>query len=537
MGTMSLTIRERSQKVANCIKTNVRQTLKAIAEATGLSPSSVYRHRQGIARRNQYPESSFWETEAGYQWLVRLVFGLIYYFGIKQGVGAESLSEFIQAIHLDTHVASSASTLRQLKHRVNQTLLDYAAAQTEHCQPSAGQGICVGADETFFGLPVLVLLELASGFIFIETECENRTYETWMKQVQQWWDSSQWHCHYLVSDGARALVKLAVSGIGCVSVADLFHALRALGRPMGRALGTQYATLQKQHNKLQTTLNQSGDGIPSQSLQSKIESNIMAQQRLQQDQQSYHEAIEQISQIIHPFTLDNQQWQTGNALLTHLAPPLQSLWALAQSNGGEKAQTAIDPIAAHIDSWAQGIDAWRQWVTLALHTQTPDQTIRDWVLMALLPWVYWTQQADKTRKSGLKHRYQQAASTAFDRLLAQSLTLQLDDNELTRWVLWCQDFCAKYQRTSSAVEGRNGYLAKLHHASRGFSEHSLKALTVIHNFDLKRPDGTTAAQRLFDHPFPDVFEWMLEHVGDLPMPRKSSKAQKPNPSYASGFAA
>ena len=55
-----------------------------------------------------------------YQWLVRLVFGLIYYFGIKQGVGAESLSEFIQAIHLDTHVASSASTLRQLKHRVNQ---------------------------------------------------------------------------------------------------------------------------------------------------------------------------------------------------------------------------------------------------------------------------------------------------------------------------------------------------------------------------------------------------------------------------------
>ena len=216
MGTMSLTIRERSQKVANCIKTNVGQTLKTIAEATGLSPSSVHRHRQAIARRNQYPESSFWETEVGYEWLLRLVFGLIYYFGIKQGVGAESLSEFIRAIHLDTHVASSASALRQLKYRVNQTLLDYAAVQGKHYQPSAGQGICVGADETFFGLPVLVLLELASGFIFIETECENRTYETWMREVQQWWDNSPWHCHYLVSDGARALVKLAVSGIGCV---------------------------------------------------------------------------------------------------------------------------------------------------------------------------------------------------------------------------------------------------------------------------------------------------------------------------------
>ncbi|MEL7004268.1 MAG: DUF6399 domain-containing protein [Bacteroidota bacterium] len=107
----------------------------------------------------------------------------------------------------------------------------------------------------------------------------------------------------------------------------------------------------------------------------------------------------------------------------------------------------------------------------------------------------------------------------------------------SRCVLWCQDFCAKYQRTSSAVEGRNGYLSKLHQVSRGFSEQSLQALTVIHNFDLKRPDGTTAAQRLFDHPFPDVFEWMLEHIGDLPMPRKSSKAHQLNPPYANGFAA
>ncbi len=534
---MPLTIRERSQKVASCIKTHVRQTLKALAEATGLSQSSVYRHRQAIERRNQYPESSFWETEAGYQWLVRLVFGLIYYFGIKQGVGAESLSAFIRAIHLDTHVASSASALRQLKHRVNQALLDYAEAQSEHCRPSAGQGICVGADETFFGLPVLVLLELSSGFIFIETECENRTYETWMRQMRQWWESSQWHCHYLVSDGARALVKLAVSGLGCVSVADFFHALRALGRPIGRALGSQYAALQKQQNTLKIQLTKRSDEMAQQSLQPLIESNVVAQQHLQQEQQTYHDALEEISQIVHPFTLDSQQWQTGNALLTHLASPLQSLWDLAQSYGGEKAQKAIDTFEAQISSFAQGIEAWRQWVTLALHTQTQDPAIRSWVLGTLLPWVYWTQQADKTRQSALKHRYQHAASNAFDGLFEQSITLQLDTNELERWVLWCREFCAKYQRTSSAVEGRNGYLSKLHQAGRGFSEQSLKALTIIHNFDLRRPDGTTAAQRLFGHAFPDVFEWILEHAGDLPMPRRSSKAQHSNPLHANAFSA
>ena len=77
-----------------------------------------------------------------------------------------------------------------------------------------------------------------------------------------------------------------------------------------------------------------------------------------------------------------------------------------------------------------------------------------------------------------------------------------------------------YQRTSSAVEGRNGYLTRLHHSSRGFSQQTLKGLTIIHNFRLKRPDGTTAAQRLYDYEFPDLFEWVVNHLGDLP-PRSS----------------
>jgi hypothetical protein len=71
---------------------------------------------------------------------------------------------------------------------------------------------------------------------------------------------------------------------------------------------------------------------------------------------------------------------------------------------------------------------------------------------------------------------------------------------------WAQWMCAKYQPTSSAVEGRNGYLSGLHHAGRGLGEQNLRVLTTIHNFDLKRADGTTAAQRLFERRFPDLFE-------------------------------
>jgi hypothetical protein len=36
-----------------------------------------------------------WETAAGQEWLRLLVFGTIYVFGIKCGIGAETLSGFL----------------------------------------------------------------------------------------------------------------------------------------------------------------------------------------------------------------------------------------------------------------------------------------------------------------------------------------------------------------------------------------------------------------------------------------------------------
>ena len=112
--------------------------------------------------------------------------------------------------------------------------------------------------------------------------------------------------------------------------------------------------------------------------------------------------------------------------------------------------------------------ARRQWVTIALQAETQDSELQNCLLSALIPWVYWLQQADKTRRPALKHRYQQAASCAYDVLFEHPLTLKMASAELEQWVLWAQEFCAKYQRTSLAVEGRNGYLAKLHYAGWGF---------------------------------------------------------------------
>ena len=77
------------------------------------------------------------------------------------------------------------------------------------------------------------------------------------------------------------------------------------------------------------------------------------------------------------------------------------------------------------------------------------------------------------------------------------------------------------------MEGRNGYLSQAYASRRGLSTNRLKVSTVIHNFSLKRTDGTTAAERLFGRKFPDLFEYLVEHIGELPQPRKSRKSSQP----------
>jgi hypothetical protein len=532
---MSLTIRERGQKVFQASKDKTWQSLEAIASATGISKSSVHRHQQATERRNQYPESEWWETEAGSDWLKLLVVGSLFFFGLKHGIGAGEVSQFLKALRLGLHVGCSASALNQLKQQMQDAIEAYEAAQAEHCQPQEGQGICVGADEVFFGLPVLVLAELASGYVLTEVQCEDRSYATWKAQIEHWWTQTGWKCHFMVSDRAKALIKLATDGLGCVSVADLFHALRSLGQPIGSALGRQQAHLAKQMHTLKARWEATEDETKRLPLTQAVSELSTQQAALAQDQQHYHAAITAITLGLHPFRLDTQQPQTGSDIGTALAPPLTQLRHLANTYGKQKAVLAIEGFEQQLPALIQGLHAWWQWAIQTLGTQTSNIDIQNWLLGGLLPWVYWLQQVDKTQHPERKARYQQAADTAAKQLLAHPLTQSMPAAERQTWIDWARWMANNYQRTSSAIEGRNGYLTRLHHAGRGFSPQTLKVLTIIHNFHLKRPDGTTAAQRLFDYEFPDLFEWVVEHMGDLPLARRSLKLHGPDPFHLEGF--
>ena len=87
-----------------------------------------------------------------------------------------------------------------------------------------------------------------------------------------------------------------------------------------------------------------------------------------------------------------------------------------------------------------------------------------------------------------------------------------------------QTLAEVFQRSSSNVEGRNGYLSLRNHQLRGLDRpRKRECLTAIHNFFLTRSDGTTAAERFFGQKPRSMFAAILDSVDLPPAPRSPQR--------------
>ena len=89
-----------------------KQSVRRMAQQTGLSKRSVHRLTQAMERRNSHPESWCWETADGRQWLARLVVATRSIVGLKRGVGMDTMRAFFAPLRLETQRGCSPSALR-----------------------------------------------------------------------------------------------------------------------------------------------------------------------------------------------------------------------------------------------------------------------------------------------------------------------------------------------------------------------------------------------------------------------------------------
>ena len=123
-----------------------------------------------------------------------------------------------------------------------------------------------------------------------------------------------------------------------MSVADLFHALRGLAQPIGSAIGRQVSQFNKKAQTLQKQYAQATNSLKRQELQRAIDVVCEQQQILEEDKNTYHQALQTITLAIHPFNLITRQWQLFDDISTCLNASLKQLSSLAETYGGDKAQ-------------------------------------------------------------------------------------------------------------------------------------------------------------------------------------------------------
>ena len=175
---------DKSRRIFNCLCDHGMQRVRHLAQKTGLSKSSVHRLPQALERRGRHPESWLWETEEGRRWLRRLVVATLYTFGLKRGVGVDTLSAFFARLRLETQRGCSPGAFR---HRMQ--ALEVAAVATaetwEQAAVAAGavREIIGGVDETFVERMMLVFQDLATGDLVLEDVAADRTFATWKAAV------------------------------------------------------------------------------------------------------------------------------------------------------------------------------------------------------------------------------------------------------------------------------------------------------------------------------------------------------------------
>ena len=246
---------DKSLRIFKCLCDHGKQSVRQSPSRPGLSKSSVHRLTQAMERRDGHPESWLWETEEGRRWLTRLVVATLYTFGLKRGVGMDTMSEFFARLRLETQVGCSPSALRGVMQALEAALLETAGAwEQDGCADGEVREIIGAVDETFLEQMILVFMDLRTGYLLQEEVAEDRTYATWKALVDERLKALGTDVLYLVSDRAKALIQLAEQGLECLSMPDFFHVMHEIVKSYSLALGRRVRQAHKELTQAQEAL-------------------------------------------------------------------------------------------------------------------------------------------------------------------------------------------------------------------------------------------------------------------------------------------
>jgi hypothetical protein len=485
--------------------------------------------------------AEFFQSGPGLAFLHRLVIAFHLVCVEIGACGIRLVCLFLHLTGLDRFVAASYGAQQQVNLQVEQAIVAYGQTETPRlAKDMPPKDLTVTQDETFTGGLCLITMDPESNFIILEQLAQARDQTAWNALMAP--ALAQLNCRVIqsTSDEAPGLLAYVEHYLEAHHSPDLFHVqhelVKAVSGPMAtkeRAAHKAVTEATKQLDRRQSDPHSAGDEPekrhPSrppkdpaslEQAEQALDAARREHDRLAAQRAQVKASLRGIGHDYHFVDLERGVRRNGQLIASDIQAHIEQIRTIAQHEGLSqhcleriekaervvpKLQATIEFVSGYVKQQVAQLDLTPP-VSFAMHAK-------------LIPSYY------LDRVAGTRPLSDGAPLRALAERLRASLVdpggvlSELSPEAQNHLHDEAKRLAAVFQRSSSNVEGRNGYLSLRSHQLRGLDLPRKRAcFTVIHNFFLTRPDGTTAAERFFGQKPRSMFMAILESVELAPAP-------------------
>ena len=344
------------------------------------------------------------------------------------------------------------------------------------------------------------------------------------------------------SDGGTGLIKHVEQSLQAHHSPDLFHVQQDLTRATSAPINAKvkqaektYETSKKVLEKLMKKQEKEYKIRENPDLCAELDRDVILEEmvaeaalirlnELKKHQEDIKESKKALGAVYHPYDLETGAPQTAEVVGEKMEAHYATIQTIADNADlSDNSMCRLEKAHRVFKGMIHTIAFF--WSFVAQHIATIGLTPEMESIMRdiLIPALYLKVASKKAKKAKERHRLAKLSKELLARLELIDGWGILTDSIKEQMRTIAKDCANVFQRSSSCVEGRNGYLSLRHHGSHQLSKRKLKALTVIHNYFIQRSDQTTAAERFFESKPRNLFEFLLDQLDVSARPAKSRR--------------
>ena len=484
---------------------------------------------------------AFFQSAPGLAFLHRLVLGIHLVCTEVGACGIRLVCLLLTLTGLDRFVAASYGPQQQVNHQVEEAIVTYRQEESAHLAKNMpAKDITLAKDETFTGGLCLVAAEPKSNYIVLEQAAQGRDQDTWNTLMEKALAGLNCQVIQSTSDEAPGLLAYVAHHLGAHHSPDVFHVQHELVKAVSGPMATKQRAAAKAATEAQERLEQ-GQGQPQgvgdaphkrgpgrppkataslEQLAQEAHAARLEHQRLSAQREQVAQSIRTIGQAYHFVDVERGVRRNGQRIAADIHAQMDTIRRVAQHEG--LSQSCLDRIdkAERVVPKMQATIAFVSGYVRQQVRPLDLTPLRSYAMHAHLMPSFYLERVAQTRTVSAGEPLRELAERLRTPLFEPGGAFaELNEAQQSQLNQPAKELAEVFQRSSSNVEGRNGYLSLRNHQLRGLDRPRKRAcLTAIHNFFLTRSDGTTAAERFFGQKPRSLFAAILNSVAIPPAP-------------------